>query len=442
MKTIRFLIGICTWAALAGLAWWCIDGRDAERAQVNRRAAEQLWQFAAGERSVASLEFDSPTHVAVGDPIFAADEQGLRQVGEIRTVVAESDGRPVRRATTHRAEALFYASAPARSAEDRLVYHASPDSMEWVLETMLPPGKREQIAQEMSQAFEQHHEEILAELMPIIEASLSEGFAVVEEDLAAAIVARRGEFESLGSRYQRDIVERELVPLVKTEIWPIVRKHAQPEAEQIGRDLWERASVWRFGWRYFYDQSFLPERKLFQQEWQRYVKEEATPVLVGHTDELIETQKRILAEVAMNPQVQASVRRNLARIIDDPELQQLLWEIIEEVVIDNPRLHEVLERHWTSPQAQAAFRLAAERLQPSVERIGKLIFGDPEQGLTPEFTRVLRSQILLKDRRWLVLETGVNDSASASSPREANGPLRVIRGEPGADSPFVNSELK
>jgi hypothetical protein len=294
----------------------------------------------------------------------------------------------------------------------------------------------------MSQAFEQHHEEILAELMPIIEASLSEGFAVVEEDLAAAIVARRGEFESLGSRYQRDIVERELVPLVKTEIWPIVRKHAQPEAEQIGRDLWERASVWRFGWRYFYDQSFLPERKLFQQEWQRYVKEEATPVLVGHTDELIETQKRILAEVAMNPQVQASVRRNLARIIDDPELQQLLWEIIEEVVIDNPRLHEVLERHWTSPQAQAAFRLAAERLQPSVERIGKLIFGDPEQGLTPEFTRVLRSQILLKDRRWLVLETGVNDSASASSPREANGPLRVIRGEPGADSPFVNSELK
>jgi hypothetical protein len=439
LRYLRLLIGAGTWIALGALVWWCVDGRDDARSQQNRRAAEELWQFAAGERRSAALEFDRPTLVAVGDPIFVADdEQGLRQVGELRAVPSPTDGGQVRRARTGEAEALFYASAPQLSGDSRLVYHTTPDSMEWVLQTMLPPEKRTEIATELSRAFEDHHEEILAELMPIVEASLSEGFAVVEQDLAAAVLARRGEFESLGSKYQREIVERELVPLVQTEIWPIVRRHAEPEVTEIGKELWQRASLWRFGWRYLYDRSMSPERSLFQQEWNRYLKEEATPVLMSHTDELIETQKRILADVARNPRVQESVRRNLGRIIDDPELQQLVWEIIEEVIIDNPRLHDVLQRHWTSPQAQAAFRLAAERLEPSVERIARLIFGDEQHGLTPEFARVLRSQLLHKDRRWLVLETTAAP-ARTLSPQGGKLVLKVKRGEPGAPNPFVQS---
>jgi hypothetical protein len=63
-------------------------------------------------------------------------------------------------------------------------------------------------------------------------------------------------------------------------------------------------------------------------------------------------------------------------------------------------------------------------------RIGELLFGTRDGGVTPEFARVLRNQILGKDKRWLVLEAG----AAGGSPRSA---IKCsIGGEP-AVNPFV-----
>ena len=52
-----------------------------------------------------------------------------------------------------------------------------------------------------------------------------------------------------------------------------------------------------------------------------------------------------------------------------------------------------------------AVQLAADYAEPSVRRIGDLLFGTREAGIAPEFAQVLRNQILDKDCRWLVLET-------------------------------------
>lgn len=448
MRNLRILIGLGSWAAVALLVWWCVDARDARQSRATRRAARQLWQFAAGERHPLELRFDRPRRIAVGDPIFVAAPGGYRQVGEVRTVSAPDDSAAVRYATTTRAEALLYASAPELSSDAAIAYHTNPDSMEWVLQTLLPPEKQEKIAVELSRAFEEHHDEILAQLMPVVETSFREGLTVVEEDLAAALASRQGEIEALGGKYQHEIVEQELVPLVRTEIWPIVKEHAQPTAEEIGQQLWQRASLWRFGWRYLYDKSFLPERDLFQKEWERYLEQEAAPVLAEHTDDIVATQQRILSDVARNEKVQAAIRQNLTKVLEDPELRRLVWEIVEEVFVNNPRLHEVLQRHWTGPEAQAAFRLAGERLEPTVRRIGELVIGSQTEGMTPEFARVLRSQVLYKDRRWLVLDPGDAATSSVGSASSSDAStakpsrptvLHVEDGPLGAPSPFVES---
>jgi hypothetical protein len=358
-------------------------------------------------------------------------------VGEIHTVVDPRGGEATRYAITEHAEVLLYSSAPKVTTNTRLLYHTTPHSMEWVLHTLLPPQKQERVAAELADAFQEHHEEILAQLMPVVEASFREGLVIVEEDLAASLATRRGEIEALGGKYQKDIVEKELVPLVRSEIWPIVREHATPTAEEIGQKLWQRASVWRFGWRYLYDKSFMPQRNLFKKEWERYLEEEATPVLMSHTDEIVATQQKILADVAKNEKVQDAIRRNLGKVLDDPELRQLVWEIIEEVIVNNPRLHEVLQRHWTGPEAQAAFRLAGERLEPTVRRIGEMVIGSQDEGMTPEFARVLRAQVLYKDHRWLVLETDASGDGAAEAPTS----LPVVRGLEGAPSPFVEPSV-
>ena len=57
---------------------------------------------------------------------------------------------------------------------------------------------------------------------------------------------------------------------------------------------------------------------------------------------------------------------------------------------------------WSSDQAQQAFELAGDRLEPVIRKIGDDLIGSREQGINPNFARVLRSQILGKDRQWIV----------------------------------------
>jgi hypothetical protein len=426
-RTIRIVVGVAIWALASGSAWWCLAGRGPDSVLQPAIAAD-LWRFATGSRRVARLDFDTRCDVRVGDPIFVADgPASVRQIGEVAGVSVEGRGA--------KATAVFYSSAPPVTRSSKLTYHQTPNSMEWVLRTMLPKEKRSQISAELREAAAQHRVEVVGLLRPVVEDALRDAFMVVEEDLPAALAGRREDLGQLGAKYQREIVDAELLPLLRKQVWPVIREHAEPTVNEVGREIWERASLWRFGWRYAYDKTPLPKRQLTQKEWERFLKEEATPVLEEHTADFLQVQQRILLDLARDPEVRATVRNSLGKIITDPEAQRIFSEVVHEVVLGNPRLKAVLEEHWHSERMQQAIRISSERFEPTVVRIGELLFGTPEGGVTPEFARVLRNQILFKDRRWFVLEpgAGVGDEADAS----AQLVLSVTPGSTDAMNPFV-----
>jgi hypothetical protein len=242
-------------------------------------------------------------------------------------------------------------------------------------------------------------------LKPVVVGGFADAMEVVEDDLAAALVRHREKLEGLASRYQSRVIEQEIVPLVRKEIWPIVERHAKPLANEIGEEMFERVSLWRFGWRALYDKSFLPEKNLMQKEWNRFVSEEALPILESHTSDMVAVQRQILESVAENRKVRLALQRNLTRIVDDPEFRSIVWQIFREVVVDNPRLHQRLEQRWNTAEARRAMQLAADYVEPCVRRIGDLLLGTRQDGIAPEFAQVLRNQILDKDCRWLVMNT-------------------------------------
>jgi hypothetical protein len=305
--------------------------------------------------------------------------------------------------------------------------------MTWVIETMLPPEKRLLIAGEIKSAYEQHHQEILAALRPIINQSLQDAFVVIEQDLPPALARRKPRFDALATRYEKEIIDEEIVPLVKKEIWPILREYAEPAAEEVGKQMLDRISLWSVVWRAGADQIPFTRQNRLEEEMRRFLREEAVPMLESRTDEFIDIQKKVLADAANNRKVQAVVKRNVTRLLKDPELQDLLWEIVAEVVLENPRLHAVLDDHWTSPQAHAAFELAAQRLEPTVRRIGDLLFGTREDGVSREFALVLRNRVLLKDKRWFIIEPGPSASHGDAYPKV----LIVRSGKDWQDNPFV-----
>jgi hypothetical protein len=412
-------------AALAVTGWYA--GSSPGGSPDAPRPIADLWRYATGLRRAAVLQLEAACDVCPGDPIFTVrGPQQIQRVGEVLQVQADGTGL--------RAQAMFYASVPPLATDAVLFYHETPDSLGWVLQTLLPPDKQQEISAEIAAAIQAHDKELIALLRPVVVDGLREAWQVAQEDLPAAVARRRAQFEKLAGKYQEQVIQREVVPLVREEILPIVRTRLEPLATGVAREIWQRASLWRFGWRYLYDQSPLPEKQLTQKEWNRFLQEEVSAVLNAHSEEFVKLQTQVLAEVTADPQVQQVVRRSLGRVLEDADVQQLAWEIVREVLVENPRMHEALAGHWRSRKTQAAIQQAAAWFEPVGRRIGQLLLGTPEEGITPEFARVLRNQILLKDRRWLVLQPGTAGPADrAAFPLT----MRVQRGGLDPVNPFV-----
>ena len=264
---------------------------------------------------------------------------------------------------------------------------------------------------------------------------MRDSFSIVEAELPASIERHRPEIEEIGRRYQQNLVEKDILPMVRSEIWPLVRRRAEPTVSDIGGDLWDRVSLWRFTWRYLYDKTPLsPNRDKVRREFRRFVDEEAVPVLEEHSDRIVTVVQQVISDAAANPRIRGLARRTTSKVLDDPELRQLLWQIVQETALDNPRFREALRETWTGPKAKQALLLAGDRLEPTVRHIGELLIGSKKEGITPEFAAVLRNQILGKDRRWLILEPGTPDT---TKPPIVTRRLTVVRGDAPQTHPFL-----
>ncbi len=61
-----------------------------------------------------------------------------------------------KRVITRWALVELYSSAPVLQEEDFFSYHQTPDSMEWVVQTMLPPRIRDQISALIVEAYREN----------------------------------------------------------------------------------------------------------------------------------------------------------------------------------------------------------------------------------------------------------------------------------------------
>ena len=427
-RQIRVLVGGLAWGTALGLVCW-VSVRHVQR-ELGQRIAPDLWNYATQQRSRIRLIDSEECDLRHGDPVFQVSSSGqLEQIGEVRRVTP-SDAP----------SALLYSNAPQPTSNHQLSWYSTPDSMAWVIDTLLPASKRALVAAEIQEAVALHQDDLLAGLKPLVEQSLEDAFAVVRQELPTAIRAHRDDIDRIGRRYQQELIDKEVLPIVQQEILPLVRQRAGPTVNEIGSDLWKRVSLWRFTWRYVYDKTpLLPNRKKFRTEFDRFVDKEAMPVLASHSEDIVEVLETVIRDASANPRVREAARRGGSKILDDPELRRLLWTIVRRTTIDNPRFQQAMRDTWTGPQARQLLATAGRRFEPTVRRIGEMLIGTPETGITPEFAAVLRNQVLGKDKRWLILERPV--AARPRQPTAGTTPLvtrlRVVRGRQPVHHPFL-----
>lgn len=329
------------------------------------------------------------------DPVFYQDESGSwSQIGYVSDS-ATTAGQRVQ---------LAWYTRQVQPSQCKLTFFRNSGRLEDVVATLLPPEKRAQIQQRLAATMQTHGDELSAAFVPLVQQTLRRSLPMIESELRLAVDKRRAEIDRLGERWNDEVVDGRLIPLARQEIIPIVREHGEPPAERIGRELWDRASIWRFGWRAVYDRSPLPRKDLLQEEWDRFVDQEAIPVFESHMDDIVIAVQRIVSDVAANEIVRNELGDVAASLATDSETRRLVREILKETLVENENLQRAWNEIWTSEEARRAFDLAGDRLEPVVRQIGDDIFGTREEGINPDFARVLRNQILGKDRRWIVAE--------------------------------------
>lgn len=396
-----------------GVAFWLILISIAVVWTVRHRSMASLLQAALASRPVEIAMIDPTGWVRVNDVVFGPEEQGdvggqndWREIGFVSFVEQASTlARPSKIVVT-----LF---EPRRlSGQSQFRVHRSSGRMDEIMATLIPPDRRQVLQQRLSEAMNAHLAEVADALLPLVLQSLQASVPVIEEGIVESVARHRDELESLAARYKADLVQDRLVPLVRVEVIPIVRRHGQAPAEEIGREIWNKASLWRFGWRAIYDKSPLPERELLQEEWRRFVEQEVVPTVENHLDEIVVAVELMMRDLIANERLRDEMVGLAGAIVDDSEARQLFRVILSEAVLDNAELKQVWTNLWSSPDAKRRVRLAGQRIEPILRQIGDEIMGTREGGIEPGFARVLRNQILGKDRSWI---TVISDDGESSA---------------------------
>jgi hypothetical protein len=382
-------------------------------------------------QTTQSIRLPANSSIRVGDPLFLELETGQFEfAGDVFQVTSNSTGEKLVQ--------IYWRNGHVLPEQPRVEYYETPRSLVWIARTLLPPEKKKRVIDKIMLHYQQEAPKINAKLMPVLREVFQRSIPIIEEAALEYVKKERTRVQGLGQKYQETLVKQKLVPLLRRDVMPIVEKHSKPVVEDIGLELWDRASLWRFGWRYAYDVLPLTNRNLVQAEWRRFVEEEAIPVLESHFDEFIEVQKRILVETSSNPAVRKAIQESMGTLIDDPELQDFLGDVLQHAVVNNQKLHSVLQEVMSSEQAMQLGRQFEESLQPLANEIGVELFGTETEGLTPELVAVLRSQILGKDQRWLIVR---NHVGSQNPPSAVDSAWVGVLGEDVPLFPFQNADL-
>ena len=195
----------------------------------------------------------------------------------------------------------------------------------------------------------------------------------------------------------------------------------RPFLEEIGQELWKKLPIWSLGARYFWEGVPGTKEGQVKSKFEQYMKDEAMPVLRAHTPEAVALARLVLKESLDDPRLREALGTVLKEVSTDPETAELLRDLATELVVKNEALREVLKKRWDEGLGEAA-RTASERLERVVKRIvDSIALTEDRKAINPRLARVLRTRLLKKDRRWVLLTPG--DGPALAGPVSMEGEL-------------------
>ena len=418
--TLRYLVGAVLWIVLLGYGARLLTER---RGESESSTLTEVGAFLVRSSAEIDIEFPAPRFIEVGDAVYldagspmAAMPRHTENlgapIGEISALVEDGEVRPIFVGVAKQARLRFFDSSTADLRRDASVHLlVVPDAFAWVVDTLLTEGNLPRVAAEWNDTMLLHREKIFGHITPIVVRAIEELEATIAESTPPFLRRHEAEIAQLTTALQARFDDATITRLFEREVWPIGEQELRPIVEELGKQIWNKVPVWGFTWRLMYQSLPLTRDDHFERAWQEFVTTEIVPIVKSSQGDILAAVKRVARQALSNEQVVDTLREAFLAMTSHPTFQSLAQQYIKECFLDNPSFHERMKSVANSPEVDRALAAATPHLEPMFRRMGDIIFGTREQGITQEFARVLRAQILQKDRRRIVVRPGALDAA-------------------------------
>lgn len=415
-RYLRISIGALFWCCILALGVRLLtSARDTEVSTLS-----QLGEFFSQEKERLVIRFPDKVRILVGDDVEVAGSRA----GEVEALLDESGNvLPWISGKVGAVRIRFYDSrrvALHADASARLVI--IPLAAAWVMQTLFTSEKIPEIAEEWNRTMLLHRREIFDLLTPIVRDVIIDLGRHVETELPAFLTRHTERIKALGDGMQSPQEREQLASLFEKEIWPIAQPKIRPIIEDLSREVWEKLPIWELTWLLAYQNLPLTRDDHLKNAWASFLEGQVVPIILSRSDEILGTAREVAREAFKKEKLRRTLRQTLAGLIREPGFHELCQIFLQEVILDSSRFHETMLRRWSAPEVQRAVAAASTHIEPMARRMGDIVLGTREEGITPEFARVLRSQILLKDRQRIVIDPG---SETAPALTEASLTARI-----------------
>lgn len=403
-RYLRISIGALFWGCVLSLGVRLLTSARDTGIGTDVSTLSQLREFFSQRGQSLVITFPGRVRIMVGDDVEIA---GLR-AGEVEallddngTVLPRIDDEvgAVRIRLYDAQQATLHADASARLV-------LIPLAAAWVVQTLFTRETIPKIAAEWNRTMLQHREEIFNVLTPLVRDVIIDVEHHVETELPGFLKRHPEKIKALGGRLESQLDGEQVASLFETEIWPIAQPKVRPIIEKISREIWEKLPLWGLTWRLAYQNLPLTRNDYLERAWASFLQRQVVPLFLSHSEEIVEAAHEVAREALAKKEIKEALRQVFANLIQEPGFHELCQIFLREVILDNSRFHETMLRRWSSPDVQRAVAAASTHIEPMVRRMGDIVLGTREEGITDEFARVLRSQILLKDGQRIVIDPG------------------------------------
>jgi len=390
VRPVRIVVGLVVWALLVAL------GVHAS----GEGAGERLARFAVTDYRIVEARLPLRADLRRGDPVFVSDpERCLVRVGRVEAV-REEDGARIAALAIYPSRSDLLAEGARATAFDVAL------TAGWVARTLLPEERLAEIRGIVRRFLAEEGDAIGRALWPEAKRALREVVELLGAQLPDALRARSEDWEALWRRHRDGVVKAKLVPVLEEAVLDRAEERLEPLLEEVGEELWRALPVWSLGLRYVWERVPGTEEDQVRERFHEFLEGDAARILARHAPEAGRIAAQVLREAAADERGRKAVGEVARTVAADPRLEALLRDLARELLLENERLRDLVERRWEEGLGDAVGR-AAGRLEPVLRRIkDRVALNEGRDGINPRLARVLRAGVLRKDVRWVLLEGG------------------------------------